>query len=533
VRNSEAAICLAVLLALPLFAQNNTEKPASDKPATVEGTVTNSVTGLPIPRAHISLQGGNSQGSYGAVSSLDGRFSITGLKPGSYSAVCQKVGFTESHGNRFRLTLQAGDSKTDADIHMTPLGSITGRVTDSDGEPIEGASVSAEGSGVGNGESGFTDDMGVFRIGGLAPGRYSVKAEHSDIFMGRPEIRTDGTVEVHNASTYYPGVISKKEAGHVTVRPGEDTGGIDIQLVRVPFVRVSGKVLNMPARVDDAYINVSQGTHGDGDQLRPDGTFEVWRLDPGEYTLSAEWNAPNGSRVRTVGTDIEVAGSNIDGIELRVVPDSDIVGHLEFEDEDARKLPQQNDPENSPEPDPPVGSITLNPASQNDESGGSSPIAADGTFHLKKVPAARYHVRVRWGTSYVKSMRLGSTAIDGGTLDLSNGSAGADLSVLMSATTSTVSGKVEMDSGSAADTVVVLYTSDGENWTTVEMVPVKDDGTYSKPSVAPGTYRIVAMPMEEMENPSDDPEYRDHLETIEVGPKDKVTKDLKRWSPPQ
>ena len=152
---------------------------------------------------------------------------------------------------------------------------------------------------------------------------------------------------------------------------------------------------------------------------------------------------------------------------------------------------------------------------------------------MKKIFAARYHVRVRWGTSYVKSMRLGSTAIDGGTLDLSNGSAGADLSVLMSATTSTVSGKVEMDSGSAADTVVVLYTSDGENWTTVEMVPVKDDGTYSKPSVAPGTYRIVAMPMEEMENPSDDPEYRDHLETIEVGPKDKVTKDLKRWSPPR
>ena len=63
--------------------------------------------------------------------------------------------------------------------------------------------------------------------------------------------------------------------------------------------------------------------------MRPDGSFEYWRLDPGEYRLRAEWNGADGSHVRSGAVKIAVAESNIDGLELRVLPDLEIAGRLE------------------------------------------------------------------------------------------------------------------------------------------------------------------------------------------------------------
>src|SRR6476659_6745348 len=57
-------------------------------------------------------------------------------------------------------------------------GTITGRVINSTGEPLAGASVSAYQVGRSNGRPGMTaaDNRGEFKIDGLAPGIYSVSA---------------------------------------------------------------------------------------------------------------------------------------------------------------------------------------------------------------------------------------------------------------------------------------------------------------------------------------------------------------------
>ena len=118
------------------------------------------------------------------------------------------------------------------------------------------------------------------------------------------------------------------------MRPAGETAGVDIQLVRAPFVKVSGKVIGMPRGAENPGVFAAQGVFGgDGNNLKPDGSFEIWRLDPGKYKISAEWTAPTGEQVETAGVEIEVAGSNIDNIELRVLADSNIAGQLEFEDD--------------------------------------------------------------------------------------------------------------------------------------------------------------------------------------------------------
>jgi hypothetical protein len=528
--STKAALPAILMAALPLTAFKLNAQNGGDKPASVEGTVIDSVSRLPIPRAHVTLMGqsGGQPVRYGTTSSADGSFSITGMSPGSYSAGGERIGFVSSWQSRGRasVAVKADERKTGVEIQLTPTGSITGRVTDSDGEPVEGASVQAEGAR--GGRSGTTDEHGQFRIGGLTPGKYSVRAEHNQGFGGRPEIRTDGTVEMHHAMTYYPAALTQKEAGKVTVPPGGETSGADIRLVRLPFVRVSGRVVGMPQNAEQAFIEVSQGGGGTGTTLAPDGSFEMWRLNPGKYKLSAEWSAPNGERIQTARTEIEVAGSNIDGIELRVIPDSNIPGRLEFEDEEARQLSAKGGPERG-------GPERMVLLSTDDEFGNGTnpaPVGADGAFRLEKVPAGKYRVRVLAGGTYIKSMRLGATVIEGPVLDLSMGSNGADLSVLLSAARSSVSGKVVDDSGSLAGLMVVLIAANGDIESDPLDTMVGTDGSYTLLNVPPGNYKILAVPEDDLVIQGNNVvEYEDQMDTVTVGTQDKVTKDLRRARP--
>ncbi|MGD1069878.1 MAG: carboxypeptidase-like regulatory domain-containing protein [Bryobacteraceae bacterium] len=499
----------------------------SGKPASVEGVVTDAVTGTPIPRVHVSLRGagGRQPHQYATASGADGKFSITGIAPGSYQIDGRRVGFVMPSGPRAgnRVELKDGDTRTDLSIALTPTGAITGHVTDADGNPVEGATVEAQG-GTRSGDSSSTDEQGQFRIGGLAPGRYRVIASHGEMWGDRPEIRTDGTVEHHDAATYYPGVLTEKEAGSVVVRAAGESPGVDIQMVRVPFVRVRGKVVGMPSKVERAEITVWHSNGGSGIDLKPDGSFELWRLDPGKYRLEAEWEGPDGERVHTSGGDIEVAGSNIDGIELRVVADSKIAVRLEFEDDQVKQTIAQAS----------FGPVVrLSQLSVEDINDVSAPIGKDGTFRLAKVPAGRYRVGlVGYDKAYIKSMQLGSTAVDGAVLDLSNGSGGADLTLLLSASTGSISGVIQDDAGNAANIMVVLTASDEDSDFEPRRTSAGADGKYSFENLPPGTFKLVATAESDPATQGNNVlGYEKQMETVTVGIGEKVTKDLRRRMP--
>src|SRR5215470_3177988 len=65
------------------------------KPGSIEGIVVNRMTGEPLARAHVHIAKDlySDEGSYGAITTQDGRFSIRGVAPGDYQVSVERQRF--------------------------------------------------------------------------------------------------------------------------------------------------------------------------------------------------------------------------------------------------------------------------------------------------------------------------------------------------------------------------------------------------------------------------------------------------------
>ncbi len=117
-------------------------------------------------------------------------------------------------------------------------------------------------------------------------------------------------------------------------------------------------------------------------------------------------------------------------LELHAVPDSTISGRLEFADDAVKEIFEKWRPK------PEIELTLLGAAGQN------NPARADdiGAFRLEKLQAGVYWAGISDERMYVKSMQLGTQAIDGAVLDFNEGSHGADLTLVLAAATGSVSG---------------------------------------------------------------------------------------------
>jgi protocatechuate 3,4-dioxygenase beta subunit len=493
-----------------------------DKSANVSGIVVSSTTGAPVPRAHVALalESGEDR-SYGAMTTGDGRFSITGIRPGSYALTLERIGFTmptDAHApENLPVVFAAGESRTDLKLQLVPAGAIAGRVTNADGQPVQGVIVSAESSGgVFDGSGTSTDAHGSFRISGLAPGHYRVRAVPENPHTP-PEARTDGTVDVQDAPTYYPGSLTFRQGTRVAVAPGAETNGVAIQLARVPIVSVSGKVEGITEGGFNAQLFIAEPGGGGRSSagVKPDGAFRLWRLFPGKYQINAMWQAPGGREYQSAPVEVEVAGASIGNVRLRIIPPANLSGHLEFPDDAAKPPPNVS------------ARLTLVDTGIR---GGAKVIdsATDGTFRVSGLRAGRYRVIPSWKNAYVASMQLGQATMDGSLLDLTNGSGDAELSIRVKSATGSIMGSV------AAGTHVALVFAGDPGGVPPRFETSDPAGHYRFDGVAPGKYKLLALPDADsdyvMQSGRFD-DYEDSMQGIEIHADEKVARDLTRSAP--
>jgi len=370
---------------------------------------------------------------------------------------------------------------------------------------------------------------GQYRLGGLPPGKYRVRAVPPSVTLP-PEIRSDGSEEVRYASTYYPASLTIESAARLEVAPGAERAGTDIRLLRASIVAVRGAVSGIPAGVPGIGIALRKvepprapsnfgggGLPGFGHRVNPDGSFAIWGLDHGSYILTVQ---SNGAGWQSPPVEVTVAGEDVGGIALRMVRMPDISGQILLDDERAQ-FPRV--PPNTPLGDSPqIGLLGL-----RNGGGPFSVIAADGSFHLAQVPPGQYLVHLSWG-SYVKSMRLGATNIEGAILDLRNGSEDAALTVTASSATAQVRGVVRNAAGLAAYARVELL-SGVPHFEIVQSA--RADGTYAFTALPPGKYTLLVLDagvIHELAIRDQLEDYADIAETLEIHPGDRLTRDLRQ-----
>lgn len=523
---SKFGLPLALVLICAL-ARAQVDSGEEEKPASLYGMVTNSLTGEPLGHAHVQLRlrEGTGPTSYGAVTNADGRFSITRIAAGKYFLTAERRGYGPVNGSWSfggerdpkELIFKSGQEVKDVLVSLVPDSVIAGRVVDADGMPVEQVTVrTVNGS---SPRSAQTDDRGEFRIGGLRPGRYLVRAS-----MDAPlpqEIRTDGTVDINYGPTYYPSSRSEKSAAPVQVHAGLETSGIEIKLLPAPILHVSGSVSNIPKTANgQVSVNLSGGLARSIYPVGPDGKFTIPRVPPGRYLLLGEYFAGSGKVFRSAPAEINLMNSSIEGIHLALSPRVELTGQVRAEG-DAQIAGNRGTPE-----------IELRSLGRLEHTDDDVYVAEDGSFKVTDVSPARYHVLINGlkGNFYVKSVRLDGREFQDGILDLRGGPAKAVLTIQLGADGAEISGVVRDPKGPAADAEVALFFDDEYGFDLVDAAATRADGSYVFHGIAPGQYKILAYdPRNTGQAWSAEAMalYDSVTERIEAGRADKIAQDLK------
>jgi hypothetical protein len=226
--------------------------------ARIQGRVVAADTGTPIRRAEVraTIDGGISRL---ATTGDDGRFELRDLPAGRFRVHVLKSGFVPlTYGQRSPLEAPAlielarGQQFT-ANFALPRGGAIVGRVHDLAGEPLVGMRVQAfrtrtvEGRRrlIPAGTPDVTDDLGAFRVYGLAPADYYVSASPSrqaqpmPLNAGQPAGRRDPEPAL---TTFYPGTPNAEEAQRVPLAAGGEARA-DIQVGAVQAATVAGIVV--------------------------------------------------------------------------------------------------------------------------------------------------------------------------------------------------------------------------------------------------------------------------------------------------
>ena len=225
--------------------------------ARLRGRVVGGESGQALRRAIVRLQGQEFREGRVASSDEEGRWEIKDLPAGRYNLTASKGGYVQlNYGQRRPFErgrpIELADGQTLENVNFNlPRGSvIAGRIIDEFGEPVADVMVSAlhyrTFSGrrrlVPVGRFGMTDDMGHFRMYGLAPGDYYISATLRAGGMGFEFGPSDITTGY--APTYYPGTASSQQADRVTVGLGGEMSGITFSLLPVRTVKVSGTAVD-------------------------------------------------------------------------------------------------------------------------------------------------------------------------------------------------------------------------------------------------------------------------------------------------
>jgi hypothetical protein len=452
---------------------------AQDNSRILEGTVVNSVTGVGIDGATVTLlkpKNKDLEATYSAVTDAAGSFSIAGVEPGIYISVAQKPGFIRPLS--FVPSIQIDQNPPPLRLELIPPARLRGRVIGTDGKPAAEVRVAIGNQYV---NTATTDAEGAFVFDKLDPGSYGLLAR------------------ANHVRTYYPATVDPASAEPILVRAGADQSGYEIRLQPAPRTyRVRGVVLDAagkpapktvvePLAASGIYttgelLAASRGAMGFSISSRspgvapesedtavtgPDGVFEFPAL------LERNWIFRVESEEHIFAAAEVSVRQDIDDLEIRLESPVDLTGTVTLSD-------------GSPLPDDTTMLVRLNSV---DGTPGAAAKNEKGTLKFKNVTPGRFRINAgatRTGRFYVAAVMAGTTDVTSQTVSLN--AASPPIRVILKPG-STISGTVEKCEGAEVMLVPQNPVPGDTGW----LRECGAGGSFEFASLAPGEYYAVAV----------------------------------------
>jgi uncharacterized GH25 family protein len=519
--------CLIISLFLAAAAVAQPQTPP--KPAIIEGKVVSSVGGEPLRKVELTLTtdlmadnmeamaamfgGGSDPGSkpappkparksFAATTDAAGKFRFDPVDAGDYFLTAKHAGYVDGtykpegkYALDGKVHLQPGDSLTEVTIRLVPQGALSGRVLDEDGDPVAGASVSAQSYSYSAGkrrlipaDSALTNDRGEFRLGKLRPGRYYLSADRLMVSTAAlteaPPPPKDGAPETGYVSTYYPGTVDAMQATAIDVAAGADASGFNIQLQKSKVVRIKGKAVNADGTpMKSGQIMLMNPMHPGSMQMKmlnnPEGRFEIANVAPGTYMLMMM--QMGGATPSVHMQPLTVTAEGLDNVQVGAQQEGTVQGSLTVAGD---------------------GKVAIHGLMVMISGGMDMPVmpvmgtvSEAGAFTLQKVNAAPYQLtlpRTPDGT-YLKSVQWGGRERLGQPIDFTAGFGGT-LEIVLGTDGGEFEATVSHDDKPAADATVVLIAADpaARMEETTRTGDSDAQGHVALKDVPPGSYLALA-----------------------------------------
>ena len=496
--------------------------------AKISGRVVAADTGTPIRRAQININSRDAQFNRSVATDSEGRYELAALPAGRYRLSVNKAGFVALEYGQARpfeagkpLDIVAGQVLEKIDFSLPRGSAITGRITDEFGDPITDVQVQALRYQFVNGErqlvdaarTAQTDDLGAYRIFGLMPGDYVVRAStRPNMAQGPRGVETEQT---GYPGTFYPGVTDISQAQTVTTLLGQELSSIGFPLVPARLAKISGTVMGSDGRplVGAMVIIRARGgtglgalrmnvANGGGNQVRRDGSFQLSNVPPGEYVLDVQQRPQNARSLQDVNLSqlefasmpVSVSGGDIDNLTVVTTPGVTVSGRVSYQGQGAPKPGLQvtaAPPSGGPSP---IGMLI------NARALGGGRVGQDGTFELRGL-AGPQMIRLQ---GVPAGWTLRSITVDGIDItdtahDFKPGNNVAEVVITLTDRLTEITGSVHDGRGQPiADYVLVAFSEDTKLWGTqsrfVQTTRPNQNGTFSIKGLPPGRYLAAVVP---------------------------------------
>jgi len=471
----------------------------------VAGTVINALTGEPIRKALVQVNGPQQRTAF---TDGDGRFQFDGVPAGSVSLSAQKPGYFGEHEMRTPMVRQfeVGPKSDSILLKLTPEGVIAGKVTTTNGTPLEHVPVTMTHINVREGRKHWepmgntsTSEDGRFRFANLHPGTYFLSAgpitpQMESVFEVPPESKTG------YPGVYFPGVPDLASASPIELSAGQ-TAESNFSLAEVPVYKISGTIGGYaPNQGVSLQLCDQSGTQVPMSyEFSPDnGRFDFRGVPAGAYLLKAfSQSAPN-QPVRAE-TRINLASDQFK-LHLALVPATSIPIALRTESV-AQTGPGAVKYVRPPSQGPPLGARLLSSQPGATETyAGIEGTPGQQNLVFRNVEAGRYTVELMpqppW---YVQSAEYGQTNLLTDDLVLTSGAPPSTIQVTLRNDVATLTGTVTQQGGIALPATIVAipdgmakatpqigyyYPPQGKN---------SGPGEFTLSSLAPGEYMVLAF----------------------------------------